>query len=95
MGSAGAAWLAFALNCARANVKLVADLQAQSAAIRVLRGEVALLRKRIAERRPKGGRAPLADSLVERIEAEIKRGGSDRGIAASYGVSHMTVDRRE
>ena len=68
-------------------------MERQAKEIAYLRGEVALLKKRIAERKPKCGRPPLDEGLVARLEAEIEGRGSDRAIAVRYGVSHMTVYR--
>jgi hypothetical protein len=91
-GSSKDAWVAFAANCVAANIKLVERLKEQRAAIRALQGEVALLKRQIATRMPKG-RPPLDERLVARLEAEIEHGGSDRAIAARHRVSHMTVYR--
>jgi hypothetical protein len=92
-GSGKAAWVAYALAVADANRALRELIEEQSAAIRALKGEVALLKRQIAARRPKGGRAPLPEATVARVEEEIARGGTDRGIAGRYKVSHMSVFR--
>ena len=92
-GSGKDAWIAFAREMVHDNGSLRKFLDEQSGVIRSLRGEVALLKKRIAARKPQGGRPPLAEDLVARLEAELGHGGSDRAIAARYGVSHMTVHR--
>jgi hypothetical protein len=91
--SGKAAWVTYALAVADANQTLRELIEEQSAAIRALKGEVALLKRQIAARRPKGGRAPLPEEKTGRIEEEIARGGTDRGIAARYHVSHMSVFR--
>jgi hypothetical protein len=91
--SGKAAWVEYALAIAGANHGLRRLIDEQSAAIRTLKGEVELLKRQIAERRPKGGRLPLREDKVARIEEEIERGGTDRGIAGRYKVSHMTVFR--
>ena len=64
----------------------------QSRAIRLLKAEVELLKTEIAQRRPPAGR-PLKESTVAKIEQEIAAGGTDRGLARVYGVSHMSVYR--
>lgn len=92
-GSGTDAWVAFGLDAARANHRLGRLIDQQSAAIRALKGEVRLLKEQIAERRPKGARVPLREELAARIEDEIAHGGTDRGIAARYKVSHMSVYR--
>jgi DNA invertase Pin-like site-specific DNA recombinase len=92
-GSGMTAWVEYGLTLSEANQGLRRVIEEQSAAIRALRGEVELLKRQVAERRPKGGRAPLPEETVARIEDEIAQGGSDRGIAARYRVSHMTVYR--
>ena len=92
-GSGKATWVAYALAVADANHTLRELIEGQSAAIRALKGEVELLKRQITARRPKGGRAPLPEATVARVEEEIARGGTDRGIAARYGLSHMSVYR--
>jgi hypothetical protein len=85
------AWIGYARKAADANGGLVRIVAEQAREIAYLRGEVTLLKRRIAERKPKGGKPALAEELVARLEAEIERGGGDRAIAARHGVSHMTV----
>jgi hypothetical protein len=92
-GSGREAWIGHARRAADANAGLVQIIEEQAREIAYLRGEVALLKRRVAERKPKGGRPPLAEELVARLEAEVERGGSDRTIASRYGVSHMAVHR--
>jgi hypothetical protein len=92
-GSGKAAWVEFGLTLSEANRGLQRLIDKQSAAIRALKGEVELLKRQVAERRPKGGRLPLPEATVARIEDEIAQGGTDRGIAARYKISHMTVYR--
>ena len=58
-----------------------------------MQAEVALLKHQIASRKPPGGRAPLADRVVSRLEEEIEHGGTDRNIAERYRISHMSVYR--
>ena len=58
-----------------------------------MQAEVALLKQQIASRKPPGGRAPLADRVVSRLEEEIEHGGTDRNIAERYRISHMSVFR--
>jgi DNA invertase Pin-like site-specific DNA recombinase len=92
-GSGKDAWVKFAVNVAHANHGLKHLVEKQSAVIRALKGEVALLKRQIAERKPPGGRPLTDEALVARIEDEIERGGSDRGIGRQLKVSHMTVYR--
>jgi DNA invertase Pin-like site-specific DNA recombinase len=92
-GSGKEAWVAFAARCAAANIEAHKLIAEQSAAIKALQGEVVLLKRRIATRKPKGGRPPLPDDVKARLEHEIELGGSDRVIAGRYGVSHVTVYR--
>jgi hypothetical protein len=92
-GSGRDAWMDHARELGGANAGLVRIVAGQAREIAYLRGEAALLKRRIAERKPKGGKPALAEELVARLEAEIERGGGDRAIAARHGVSHMTVYR--
>ncbi len=55
--------------------------------------EVELLRRRIAERKPKGGRPPVPQEKVDRVEHDIGAGKRDRAIAVAYGVSYVAVNR--
>jgi hypothetical protein len=92
-GSGKGAWVEYAMVLANANHTLRGLINKQSAAICALQGEVTLLRQQIAERRPKGGRAPLKEELVARVESEIEQGGADRAVARRYRISHMSVFR--
>lgn len=92
-GSGKAVWIAFAERVAKANIAGHDLLEKQGRVIAAMQAEIELLRNRIAERRPPGGRAPTPVGTVERIEQEIAAGGSDRAIAKRYRVSHMTVHR--
>ncbi len=61
--------------------------------IHKLNAEIVLLKKQIAKRRPKGGRPPIDNEKVKRIEAELAAGHSKRSIADRHRVSAMTVVR--
>lgn len=92
-GSGKEAWIEYA--CRRDDTcDLLFDIvDQQSAAIRELQGEVALLRRQIAERKPKGGKARLDDATTARIERDLAAGLSQRKTARKHGVSAMTVSR--
>lgn len=92
-GSGKEAWRALALRAIEANEGLMLTVQEQAAALRELKAEVALLRRQIASRRPPGGRDPLPDVKVARIENAIRAGESTRSIARGFKVSAMTVSR--
>ena len=92
-GATREAWIAWAETVMVVNHGLQDIIERQIRVIRDLRAEMQLLRQRIAERKPPGGRAALADTLVSRLEEDIERGGSDRTIATRYGISHMSVYR--
>lgn len=93
-GSGKDAWIAFARDVMEANVGLSDLIDQQSAAIRELKAEVALLKKQIARRKPKGGRPPLDEAKVAAIEADLRSGSlSKRKIAARHRVSTTTITR--
>lgn len=92
-GSGKDAWRALALNMMGANDRLSSVINEQAEALRDLKAEVELLRRQIATRRPPGGREPLPDDKVARIEAAIRTGESTRSIARGFKVSAMTVSR--
>ena len=92
-GSGKEAWRALALKMLDANDNLSAIIKEQTAALRDARAELELLRRQIATRRPPGGREPLADEKVARIENAIRTGESTRSIATGFKVSAMTVSR--
>ncbi len=92
-GSGKEAWVCYALELADANAGWLETIERQSAVIRDLQAEVALLRRQIAGRKPKGGRPRVREAVVEPIERDIAAGGKDRAIAVAYGVSHVTVFR--
>lgn len=92
-GSGKEAWIRFALETADANDNAFAIIREQAEAIRQRDAEIELLRRQIAERKPKGGRPRLSDDVVARIEADLARGYSQRQTAARNGVSAMTVSR--
>jgi len=89
-GSGRDEWVRFAIEMVQTNRRLFELLDEQSAAIRALEAELEAMK---AARRPKGGRPPLAPALVQRVEAEIERGLSDRQAAQRFGISHMSVAR--
>ena len=93
-GSGKAAWIAFAHQAIDANAGLSDLIDQQAAAIRELKAEVALLKKQIATRKPKGGRPPLDQAKVAAIEADLRSGSfSKRGVAARHRVSATTIKR--
>lgn len=92
-GSGKDAWIAYARDQAENGVKLWVMIDEQSAVIRELQGEVELLRRQIAERKPKGGRPKTDDKTTARIEAALAGGMSQRKVAKLCGVSAMTVSR--
>ena len=93
-GSGKAAWVAFAREVLDANIGLSDLIDRQSATIRELKAEVALLKRQIASRKPKGGRPPLDGAKAAAIEADLRSGAwSKRGIAARHHVSPTTVKR--
>lgn len=92
-GSGKAAWVEYALSQAQNGQTLWGIIDDQSATIRELQAEVELLRKQIAERKPKGGRPRTDDKKVARIEADLAAGYSRRQVASRCGVSAMTVTR--
>src|SRR4051794_13494194 len=92
-GASREAWIIYASKVAVANHRLMEMIGDQSTVIRQLQAEVMLLKAQIAKRRPPGGRQPLAEAKVARLEQEIAAGGADRALAQRYHVSHMTVHR--
>lgn len=92
-GSGKAAWVAYAVEVSSGNEFAFDMVDQQSATIRELRAEIALLRKQIEARKPKGGRPRIDDAKRLRIEAELQAGHSKRGIASRHHVSAMTVVR--
>ena len=95
-GSGKAAWVAFAHEALGANAGLSDLIDRQSATIRELKAEVALLKRQIATRKPKGGRPPLDEAKAAAIEADLRSGAwSKRRIAARHHVSPTTVQRIE
>lgn len=71
----------------------IADRQSQ--VIRELRVEIELNREQIAKRKPTGGRPPLSEDKVARIEADLAAGLSRREAARRNRVSPTTVIRVE
>ncbi len=92
-GSGKAAWMVLARTALDANRELVAVIERQREAIRERDAEIELLRRQIAERKPKGSRPRVRAAVVEQIERDIAAGKTDRPIAVAYGVSHVTVYR--
>jgi DNA invertase Pin-like site-specific DNA recombinase len=84
-------WIGFAACGLRKERRLRRVVSAQRATIARLQAENEALRQ---ERRPPGGRPPLAEETVARIERELERGGGSlRQVGQRLGVSHMTVKR--
>src|SRR5690625_2437444 len=83
-GSGKDAWIAFAEELSEANRNWNALAEEQSAVIRELKAEIALLREQIAARKPEGSRQRLADDKVARIEAAIGEGLSTRAVAQRF-----------
>jgi len=92
-GSSKAEWRAFAYEVLELVSEVNGALDHQAKEIAYLKGEIALLQKRIAERKPKGARESLPAETVRRIEAALVRGESTRFIASQFGVSAMTASR--
>src|SRR5215210_1783331 len=92
-GSGKAAWIEVARKALEANDSLSGIVKEQRAVIGDLRAEVKLLRDQIASRKPKGGRDPLPDDVIEKIERAFAAGHSTRQIGKAYGVSAMTASR--
>ena len=92
-GSGKAAWVAEAMSLQAANESLAEVIEGQAGLIRELQAEVELLRRQIAERKPRGGRARVDDDRVSRIERALEQGGRVRHVAKAFGVSPMTVSR--
>lgn len=92
-GSGKDAWITYARDQADNAAKLWTMIDEQSAVIRELQGEVELLRRQIAERKPKGAKAKLDDAATARIERDLAAGLSQRKTARKHGVSAMTVSR--
>lgn len=92
-GSGKDAWVRFARRIGESNGALWQTIRDQSAIIDSLQRENEGLRKRISERKPKGGRPSLPDHLVTLIRDDLARGYSQRATAVRNGVSAMTVSR--
>jgi DNA-binding NarL/FixJ family response regulator len=92
-GSGKEAWRELCAELVDKNASLVAVIKDQSVAIAEMKAEIALLRQQIAARKPKGGRAAIDDTTVQRIEIALTSGASTRQIAQRYKVSPMTVSR--
>ena len=92
-GSGKAAWEAFAVERVDQCRILNQVIEQQSETIRELNAEVALLRRQIETRKPKGGRPRTPDAKAQAIEAELSQGYSKRSIAKRHRVSATTVVR--
>ena len=92
-GSGKAAWEAFAAERVEQCAILNDLIEQQSETIRELNAEVALLRRQIETRKPKGGKPRTPDAKAQAIEAELLQGHSKRSIAKRHRVSPMTVCR--
>ena len=92
-GSGKAAWVQFARARMDNEQTLWAIIADQTATIKELQAEVALLRDQIEKRKPKGGKPRTDDRTTARIEAALAGGLSQRKVARLCGVSAMTVSR--
>jgi hypothetical protein len=92
-GSGKEAWISFASETAHSNEALWRLLDEQSNTIAYLETEVAQLRAKLAERKPKRGRPPLADHKVAAIRADLAAGFTQGKAAERNGVARMTVWR--
>lgn len=92
-GSGKDAWVRFANDMADSNQTLWQMVADQSELIKYLDTENEALRKRIAERKPKGGRPSISEETAILIRADLERGYSQRAAAVRNGVSAMTVSR--
>ena len=92
-GSCKANWIKFAEGRVEQCAILNDVIDQQSETIRELNAEVALLRRQIETRKPKGGKPRTPDAKVQAIEAELLQGHSRRSIAKRHRVSPMTVCR--
>ena len=92
-GSRKADWIKFAEGRVDQCELLNRVIDEQSDTIRALNAEIALLRRQIETRKPKGGRPRTPDAKAQAIEAELSQGYSKRSIAKRHRVSPMTVVR--
>ena len=92
-GSGKDAWVHYACEMSDSNATLWQMIGEQSALIAYQEAEIARLAKRIAERKPKGGRPPISEKTADLIRADLERGYSQRAAAVRNGVSAMTVSR--
>lgn len=92
-GSRKADWIKFAEGRVDQCELLNRVIDEQSDTIRALNAEIALLRRQIETRKPKGGRPRTPDAKAQAIEAELSQGYSKRSIAKRHRVSATTVVR--
>ena len=92
-GSGKDARMALAVRLQDKNEGLALLINEQAALIQEQAAEVALLKRQVAERKPKGGRQPMPDGTVDSIEAALATGASVRSVAKRHGVSAMSVSR--
>ena len=92
-GSRKADWIKFAEGRVEQCELLNRVIDEQSDTKRALNAEIALLRRQIETRKPKGGRPRTPDAKAQAIEAELSQGYSKRSIAKRHRVSPMTVVR--
>lgn len=92
-GSSKAEWRAFAYEVVELAAGMSRINDERDNEIAYLKGELELLRKQVAERKPKGAREAVPADKVRRIEAALQRGESTRFIAQQFGVSAMTASR--
>lgn len=92
-GSSKAEWRKFAFELVELITNINAVLDARNNEVAYLTGEIELLRKQVAERKPKGAREAVPADKVRRIEAALQRGESTRFIAQQFNVSAMTASR--
>lgn len=92
-GSGKDAWAAFGTAMGESNTALWEMVEAQSNVIVALEAEVARLRAKLAERKPKGGRPKVSERTAAMVRADLASGLSCRQAAARNGVSAMTASR--
>lgn len=92
-GSGKNAWRMFAVELGNANVALRQIVIEQNVTIARQLVEITQLRRQVAVRKPRGGKLPVDDHRVKRIEVALLSGAPTREIGQRYKVSAMTVSR--